>query len=104
MSSETSCVDSRRVEAVIITRGEVNNHVRKQVATILNSLKQSFDTWVVSAYFINSTSTVLVSVVANHTHHEFVEPVRTAFNAVYGAVSAVNCTKGQNSAIAGRTK
>lgn len=104
VSSEASCVNSRRVETVIITRWEVDDHIRKLVATILNSLQQSFNTRVISAYFTDSASAVLISVVTNHTHHEFVKTVRTAFDAVDRAVSAVYSARGQNSPIAGRAK
>lgn len=58
----------------------------------------------ISADFTDSASAVLISVVTNHTHHEFVKTVRTAFDAVDRAVSAVNSARSQNSPIAGRGK
>ncbi len=91
------------MKTMVVAGWEINNQVLKLVASIFNSFEQSLYTTVITTYFIDSASAILITVVSNHSHHEFVQTVWTSFDAVNGAISAVNSAWSQNGAIAGGT-
>lgn len=57
----------------------------------------------VLAYFVDSRSGVLVAIIANHTDHKLIQPVGSPLDAVNGAVSRVDESGRQHSAVTGRT-
>ena len=72
MPSEASCVDSGGVETVIVSRRKIDNDIVEHISSFIYRFDQRINTWMVLFYFINTTSSILVSVISNHSDHKLV--------------------------------
>ena len=87
MAAEVTLVDGGGVEPVVVAGGEVDDHVLELVALSRDGVEKGLDTGVVLAADNLGGLVGWVCGVADVAKEELVEAVRTALDAIDGAVS-----------------
>lgn len=96
VSSVVSSMNSWWMEPMIIRRWQINNHVHKLVASLLDLVQHSCHTRIIRNIF----GFVFNGVLTNLTKHEFIESIWSSFDAVDSAVLGVDLATSKDASIA----
>ena len=101
VASVVTLMDGWAVESMVVTWGEVDDHVVKLVALSINSVDESLDLRVVLAASDLGCEVGFIHGITDEAAHELIKTVGAALDTVDGAVTGADLADGKDAAVTG---